>query len=947
MKYSNPSGRQWGGMLLALALLLSGVNLSSYPLRALARARTRAAIGRTNVPRAAESMPAALRATQSPRSSQARQITPENHTPEPPGKIAFASDRSDNFEIYVINGDGSGLTRLTNNPADDLSPSWSPDGKKIAFVSNRDGNAEIYVMNADGSNQTRLTNNPTDDLRPAFSPNSATIAFVSNRTGNDEIFVMNADGSGQTNITNSPEADYSPTWRPDGVKLAFTSERDGNAEIYIMDANGGSQINLSNNTADDLNPSWSPGKITFQSDRDASGNGNFEVYAMSGADGSGQTRLTNNVAFDTDPARSSDGAKIAFVSTRDNNFELYLMNADGSNQLRLTSDVASDLEPSVLRTLSTAPALSNVQFTADVITVAEGAGKVTLTVTRTGDTTGTAIVDLVTTNGTASDRTDFTTASVTLRFAPGETMKTVSIFITDDAFFEEDETFTVTLSNPTGAAFNGPTTVTITVVDNDVNVPQAPRVRTAAGNIPAEIQATVDQFRADLGGANNGVGGTFGAGRREINWDGVPDQFATPNDLPANFFNSNSPRGAVFSLTGGTTPRLQVSARSGSGLLPNFSNINPGYLNTFTPFSPERLFTTVGSTGNVIDVRFFVPGTSIPAVVNGFGAVFSDVDLASTTKIQYFDASGTLLFEQSAPPPRGTLLNQTDAFVGVTFARAVVARVRLINGNSALGPNESGSVDVVVMDDFIYGEPQTVQTVPTSTNPIDETPFFVRQQYIDFLNREPDIAGFNAWVSVLNNCPDRINDPSCDRVTVSAAFARSPEFRLKAEFAIRFYIASFNRLPTYREFVYDVSNLNGATSAEVFANIARFPGDFTLREEFRTTFDALTNAAFVDRLIANAGVAISNRDQLVADLNSGTKTRAQVLREIVDNTAFAQAATNRAYVLSQYFGYLRRDPDPAGFTNFLNFLNANPSNFREVTRSFVDSIEYRARFGTP
>ena len=127
-------------------------------------------------------------------------------------KIAFNSTRDGNYEIYIMNDDGSKQIRLTNNPANDYLPAWSPDGSQIAFTSNRDGNYEIYVMNADGSKQTRLTNNPADDLHPAWSPDSSHIAFTSNRDGNYEIYVMNTDGSNQKNLTNKP-ADV-PAWSP-------------------------------------------------------------------------------------------------------------------------------------------------------------------------------------------------------------------------------------------------------------------------------------------------------------------------------------------------------------------------------------------------------------------------------------------------------------------------------------------------------------------------------------------------------------------------------------------------------------------------------------------------------------------------------------------------------------------------------------------------------------
>src|SRR6478672_11455328 len=144
-------------------------------------------------------------------------------------------------------------------------------------------------------------------------------------------------------------------------------------------------------------------------------------------------------------------------------------------------------------------------------------------------------------------------------------------------------------------------------------------VRSASGSSPASIAPAVDQFRADIGSANNGVGGTFTSGHREINWDGVPDAFSAPNNLPANFFNANSPRGAVFSTPG---TGFQVSAKTGNPTVTalRFGNINPNYPFDFQTFSPERLFTALDS--NVTDVLFFVPGTAATqAFTGGFGVV--------------------------------------------------------------------------------------------------------------------------------------------------------------------------------------------------------------------------------------------------------------------------------------------------------------------------------------
>lgn len=364
----------------------------------------------------------------------------------------------------MIDPDGGGLTRITDNELDDISPAWSPDGERLAFVSYRDGNAEIYVGDDDGGIQSRLTTDPSDDLDPAWSPDGARIAFTSGRGNTDEIYVMNADGGNQTNLTNNVEGDdVQPAWSPNGASLAFASDRDENFEIYLMNANGSNQRNLSNNTATDANPNWSPMRITFQSDRDSPPNApetNFEIYSLDGTDGSGQTRLTSNVddpatevneSFDIDPARSSDGARIAFASTRDGDFEIYSIAADGSGLTKLTdNDEANDIEPAV-QPEAAAATQGSLQFNAANYNVAEGAGSVTVMVTRTGSASGAAQVDFATVNGTASERSDFITALGTLTFAAGVTSQTFTVLIIDDRFAEFDETIKLTLSSPTGA----------------------------------------------------------------------------------------------------------------------------------------------------------------------------------------------------------------------------------------------------------------------------------------------------------------------------------------------------------------------------------------------------------------------------------------------------------------------------------------------------------------
>jgi hypothetical protein len=262
-------------------------------------------------------------------------------------KLAFVSNRDSTFltEIYTMNPDGTGQTRLTNNGFDDLSFTWSPDGSKIAFETNRDGNFEIYTMNADGTNPVRVTNNASNDLSPSWSPDGTKIAFQSFRDqATGEIYTVNADGTGPvTRVTNNVVADDNPVWSPDGSKFVFYSTRDQAAgELYTMNVDGSNVQRLTNNVFQDLDPSWSPDgtRIVFHTNRD----GNYEIYTMY-FDGTGVTRLTNNAATDEQPTYSPDGTKIAFTSTRDGNFEIYTMNVDGSNPTRITYNTTIDELP--------------------------------------------------------------------------------------------------------------------------------------------------------------------------------------------------------------------------------------------------------------------------------------------------------------------------------------------------------------------------------------------------------------------------------------------------------------------------------------------------------------------------------------------------------------------------------------------------------------------------
>jgi TolB protein len=273
--------------------------------------------------------------------------TPSATPPAPSRPIAFRSNRVDtNSEIYVMNSDGSEVTRLTDFDGYDFMPTWSPDGQRLAFYrSPADSTyADIFSMFADGTGVLRLTTARGIDIYPAWSPagNRIAFGFLDFTTLNWDIYLMNTSGSDRVRLTSNSASDSEPTWSPDALHIAFRSDRDGNSEIYVMNADGSGQYRLTNHQASDLAPSWSPNgaKIAFVSDRD----GNPEIYVMN-SDGTGVTRLTNNPARDLEPTWSPDGAQIAFSTNRDGNYEIYMMNADGTGAVNLTNHPAGDSEP--------------------------------------------------------------------------------------------------------------------------------------------------------------------------------------------------------------------------------------------------------------------------------------------------------------------------------------------------------------------------------------------------------------------------------------------------------------------------------------------------------------------------------------------------------------------------------------------------------------------------
>ncbi len=252
----------------------------------------------------------------------------------------------------------------------------------------------------------------------------------------------------------------------------------------------------------------------------------------------------------------------------------------------------------------------------------------------------------------------------------------------------------------------------------------------------------------------------------------------------------------------------------------------------------------------------------------------------------------------------------------------------------------------------------TPPPVPPSQapNPIDSTHGFVRQQYLDFFNREPDAEGLQFWMNGIAACGGDARCVELKRITTSGAFFLSIEFQNTGYLVHRYYKATYGRAPRYAEFLPDTQSISqGVTvnapgwSQQMEANKTAFTSAWVARAAFTAQYDALSNHRYVDTLFANTGVMPNpvEREALIGGLNSGAETRASVLRKVAENKAVYDKEYNPAFVTIQYFGYMRRDPDTEGYNFWLGKLNSFGGDFvkADMVRAFIVSSEYRRRFG--
>jgi hypothetical protein len=404
--------------------------------------------------------------------------------------------------------------------------------------------------------------------------------------------------------------------------------------------------------------------------------------------------------------------------------------------------------------------------------------------------------------------------------------------------------------------------------------------------------------------------------------------------------NSNTSEFSACALVSGFTPKtMQFSA----------SNFNVGEGGGKVTVSVTRSGDT--TSGATVDFRTTDTDNFTVNCANKAGQAFARCDFATVVGTLTWAAGDSSSKSFDVPVINDSYGEGTETF-GVALANPT---------GGSLGAQSNATV-TITDNEATDGPNPILQSNPAGVS------FFVRQHYLDFLGREPEVG--EPWSAILNGCANQFNtDPlspsaACDRILVSNSFFGSPEFKDKGIYVIDFYRAAFDRRPTYSEFVIDLASITGSTALETTAKRAAFANNFVLRSEFGP-LAGLSNANYVTTLMSHNGqynlASITTPDPANPDgptkvtlttadltnaLNGSTLTRAQVLRAIVQSDQVTQnlEAVN-AFVASQYYGYLRRTPDTAGFNSWFLYLQGNPTDFRTMVHGFLDSTEYRSRFG--
>ena len=612
-----------------------------------------------------------------------------------------------------------------------------------------------------------------------------------------------------------------------------------------------------------------------------------------------------------------------------------------------------------------------LQFSTATYDADENMGTATVTVDRSGSMAGLVTVNYATSDGTATAGADYTAASGLLTFGPNETSKTFIVPILDDSMMENAETINLSLSNPSCGAQSGTqSAAALTIIDNDAPTPTPTPTPTPA--VTVQFSSATYTVVESGGTATINVTRT-GDTAVSVNFATSDGTATAGSDYASssgtlNFASGETSKSFTVTIRGDTTKEpdetvnLTLSHPTGGATLGGPATVVLTINDDDTPalqFSAANFVANEGAHVSTVTVN----RTGDPAI-----PVTVDYDTSDGTageQPDYTTALGILRFAAGETQKTFDVLLTDDGYAEGNESFSLV--LSNPTGGATLG--SPSTAFVLLSNDN--------ETADSATNPIDEVQFFVRMHYHDFLNREPDPAGLVYWVGEITSCGADAGCIDFKRQTVSAAFFISIEFQGTGYFVHRLTRVSFNRLPRYREFLRDTQEIGrgivvgqGDWAALLEARRRAFAEGWVQRAEFVMQYpNGMAAADYVNSLFMNSGVTptVAERDAAIAAYGGGTtEGRAQALRSVAESNSVYNAQYNSAFVLMQYFGYLRRNPDDppdgnfAGYDFWLNKLNEFTlpgedvrdervaiSRVRraEMVRSFLVSGEYRHRFG--
>ena len=609
--------------------------------------------------------------------------------------------------------------------------------------------------------------------------------------------------------------------------------------------------------------------------------------------------------------------------------------------------------------LAVAPPQGILQFSSADYTINENGAFATVFVVRTGGSSGAVTVDYSTSDGTALSAADYVTSAGTLSFADGDTVKSFDIPILDDPLDENDETVQLSLSGPTGGALvSGQSTASLTILDDDApptlsiddlsvtegNTGTTNAVFTVSLSKPS-IETTTIRFTTAPGTATSG--GDFAPAVGTLTFNaGETLKTVAIRVMGDTLIESNETFLVNLELVSGA---VTVAKHQGVGTIADDD-------------APNGVFRFSAASYNVSEGGGKITVT-VDRVLHTAGDAtvdYATTDGTASERSDYGTALGTLHFAAGETSKTFDVLIVDDAFVD--SGETVNLTLSSPSVGAALGTPNAALLTINDND-----------ASPSAVNPIDGTGFFVRQQYLDFLNREPDAAGFGFWTGEINSCGA---DAACidrEQASVSGAFFLSIEFQETGFYVIRAQRVAFgHRSDTassrvnYRQFIGDARQLGDGVvvgqpgfDQKLEQNKQAYAEHVVSSAEFIARFPTSQTASeYADALYASGIVTPTTveRQEAISAFGAGdTIGRIAAYRKVADSNSVRQAELNPAFVLMEYFGYLRRNPTDAPDTNdsgyqfWLAKLISFNGDFRkaEMARSFILSSEYRQRFGQP